>query len=268
MRHIGVHTKHVGDGQRGLEGCDDGARGEHLRDRDVIQTNRVGDEIALGLGDPAGPGGRPRQTADFDIAAVYAGVLDGRKRVVQPAEPAEQERGGARYSHEGRHAAGKRETEVDADLAREHDRGPCKEKGSDHCAQNGEKRRPPTVSETGEHGAADQTASQQGAQSDEGDDDEVEGGQGVTLVGFGTIMSHRGLGILRPKLFQLGMGERGDDSTHEGEGGGEAVQEREGGPERPGIHRQRHRNGRGGWRGRIPALTGGRLGEKMPHAAP
>ena len=84
-----VETEHVGHREIGFNRRNNWAGREHLRDRDVIEAHRIGDEVTLRLGDLTFAGRGLGEATDISIRAIHAGLLRGSERVMEFAKHAE-----------------------------------------------------------------------------------------------------------------------------------------------------------------------------------
>ena len=233
MGDVRVEAEHVGHREVGFDRRDDRAGREDVRDRDVVEAHRVGDEVALGLGDLAFAGGGLREAADIGVGAVHAGLLGRRERVVQLAEGAE-DLGGAADELEGRGDAGREgEAEMHADLAGQHDRQPGHHEGDGDEGQRREDADLPAYGQSVQQTRLDEEAAEQGAHADEGAGEDFEGRERVALVAARALDRDRGLGVLAAEFLEFGVGEGGNHPGHERDARRATVEEDEDRPKIP-----------------------------------
>ena len=233
VRDARIEPEHVGDGEVGFDRRDDRSRREHLRDRDVVEADGVGDEVALGLGDLAFAGRGLGEAADIRIGAIHARLFRRSERVVEFPEGAKDLGGAADELERGGDAGGEGHAEMHAHLAREHDRQPGHHEGDGDEGQGREHADLPADIQAAQEARIEEEAAQQGAHADEGGGKDLEGGEGVALVAARALDRDGGLGVLAAEILQFGMGEGRNDPGHERDTRRAAVEEDEDRPEIP-----------------------------------
>jgi hypothetical protein len=224
MGKRGVEALHVGHGENGIEGGDNGARREHLGHRDVVEADGIRHKVALSLGNLAGAGGGAGNATNLGISKVGAGLNGGSEAVVKAAESTEQAANAANEDKGGDKDGGEAEAEVGADFAREHAGGPREAEGDGEEGEGREQDGDPAARETGEDVGPKEDTTEEGTETDEGSVEEVEGSEDVGFVITAALEGDGRTGMGGANAVEFLAGVASDHAMKQGDPGGLEVE--------------------------------------------